>query len=1175
MLTAPPQVSRLVQLMQKFSKKLVSKVIYVKILLASTPDLLELFLREKGWELLNAWFNDAIKSLNWPLCAEMTQLFTLCPMTAQRLKENVSTNLAPKLIRQLSCDPRVEAAVREAASRVLIQWMGVVGRQPGPSPPPPAVATADPRRRNTRGTRSVQAATKAAADSGPRVPVIAFTDVEEIVNLETLVTSQPAMAMTTMDDGRDTQVWLGKCASARARRMAGNGSFRGASKRAGRGAGRGAGRPPKKTALAPGKLARDDSEWLVDSEDESEEETVDKDDPFDNLLSNYHEKMKVKNTMKLMGVIRNETLDGAENTPVKNGGGGVKDEVVEGPVKLLEGLARELGETLSKENKEKESVKEKENRDSQKEKERAKEREARREKERKERRKEGERKEDRKDRDKERDKQRSSSDKQKSKSDKDRESYKSKSDKEKDSNRSSSDKERDKQREERRRKEKERERLKEKERKELKEKKRESKPYRETEMRDGLDSAEKLRIRELAQKLRDESKSKMDFKPASVAAGLAKIPKLPKPELVKKEDPKSLKKSGPSFEDLMFQMDSSSAKPPIKAPPIKNKSRDLIASLCEDSPLTKPKPVSKIEKPESKNRPSTDLMKTEDKSKLIGKSSGPSSPRAEPEDKTIKPLKLADITMLETKKPEVKVEKKEEKVKMEEDKKPLKRENSDGETKLKIKSAAQLKESPMFADLLSTIIPEQPKKKKIKLEDLKEKKEAKVTEEKKDDGLAKSLADAASNFSFYRDTISEDKVGKKSPERADGSPSPPRSPRSPKSPKSDSDIFPEEPGSPLTREVRGILVLAKGPKRTRRIQWRPQESLVEIEYFELDETERVNVNKLKFEEARKNDAEQEKKNKKPEIENVRPWRSLQVLECELPEIEYGGNSNEKKEQEQRENKVLQILFFNNKLPNDPSEPDAAKSDKITTVTIPLEDTSGEEAYTDYSGEPWPAALLEEEDFPMEDSTAPSLQPGLLQNLIGGLPLPETNPGNSGNLAMDAALYAAQKAAEAELRKHGALPPLEEQDTAIEEPEMDAAIPPPFTQPDFQPDFPQEFPPDFPPEGGPNHMGFYNQGPPVPWHGPPNFHNGGYQNQRGGPYNRGGPPNPHFRGGFMHGGGPMRGFPHNNGHNNGYHGGPPQGGWGGRKEFARPCKFWMEKGYCREEARCKFPHPQGR
>jgi protein phosphatase 1 regulatory subunit 10 len=48
-------VSRLVQLMQKFSKKLVSKVVYIKILRASTPQLLDKFLDERGWDLLNYW----------------------------------------------------------------------------------------------------------------------------------------------------------------------------------------------------------------------------------------------------------------------------------------------------------------------------------------------------------------------------------------------------------------------------------------------------------------------------------------------------------------------------------------------------------------------------------------------------------------------------------------------------------------------------------------------------------------------------------------------------------------------------------------------------------------------------------------------------------------------------------------------------------------------------------------------------------------------------------------------------------------------------------------------------------------------------------------------------------------------------------------------------------------
>lgn len=78
--------------MQKFSKKLVSKVIYIKILKSSSAELLECFLTAQGWTLLNVWFADAIKSGNWALCAELTQLFNQCPMSARRLKENVEVN---------------------------------------------------------------------------------------------------------------------------------------------------------------------------------------------------------------------------------------------------------------------------------------------------------------------------------------------------------------------------------------------------------------------------------------------------------------------------------------------------------------------------------------------------------------------------------------------------------------------------------------------------------------------------------------------------------------------------------------------------------------------------------------------------------------------------------------------------------------------------------------------------------------------------------------------------------------------------------------------------------------------------------------------------------------------------------------------------------------------------
>ena len=86
------QVPRIVQLMQKFSKKLVSKCIYIHILSSSTPELLELFLTQKGWDLLNAWFSDAYTSENYYLCGDLITLFSVCPMTSARLKENVEIN---------------------------------------------------------------------------------------------------------------------------------------------------------------------------------------------------------------------------------------------------------------------------------------------------------------------------------------------------------------------------------------------------------------------------------------------------------------------------------------------------------------------------------------------------------------------------------------------------------------------------------------------------------------------------------------------------------------------------------------------------------------------------------------------------------------------------------------------------------------------------------------------------------------------------------------------------------------------------------------------------------------------------------------------------------------------------------------------------------------------------
>merc|ERR1712083_272821 len=93
---------------------------------SSSQELLESFLSQKGWDLLNMWFSDAIKNQNYYLCGDLVKLFAVCPMNSARLKENVEINQAPKLIRQLSCDTRIEESVRTLALQVLQQWMSVI-----------------------------------------------------------------------------------------------------------------------------------------------------------------------------------------------------------------------------------------------------------------------------------------------------------------------------------------------------------------------------------------------------------------------------------------------------------------------------------------------------------------------------------------------------------------------------------------------------------------------------------------------------------------------------------------------------------------------------------------------------------------------------------------------------------------------------------------------------------------------------------------------------------------------------------------------------------------------------------------------------------------------------------------------------------------------------------------
>ncbi|KOB66630.1 Pnuts protein [Operophtera brumata] len=115
------EVQRLASLMTKFSKKLVSKCIYIQILKCTETELLGLFMGSGGWLLVHVWLTESIVAKNWPLVRELLELLLLCPVDIERLK----TNNCPKLVKELSKDGN-QFDIRALASKLVEQWLKTV-----------------------------------------------------------------------------------------------------------------------------------------------------------------------------------------------------------------------------------------------------------------------------------------------------------------------------------------------------------------------------------------------------------------------------------------------------------------------------------------------------------------------------------------------------------------------------------------------------------------------------------------------------------------------------------------------------------------------------------------------------------------------------------------------------------------------------------------------------------------------------------------------------------------------------------------------------------------------------------------------------------------------------------------------------------------------------------------
>ncbi|XP_041978594.1 serine/threonine-protein phosphatase 1 regulatory subunit 10 [Aricia agestis] len=122
------EVERLALLMTQYSKKLVSKCIYIQILKCTETNLLDVFMGSGGWRLLHMWLTEGIVAKNWPLVKELLELLLLCPVDIDRLK----SNNCPKLVKELSKDEN-DFVIKALASKLVEQWLKTVkGEQSHP-----------------------------------------------------------------------------------------------------------------------------------------------------------------------------------------------------------------------------------------------------------------------------------------------------------------------------------------------------------------------------------------------------------------------------------------------------------------------------------------------------------------------------------------------------------------------------------------------------------------------------------------------------------------------------------------------------------------------------------------------------------------------------------------------------------------------------------------------------------------------------------------------------------------------------------------------------------------------------------------------------------------------------------------------------------------------------------
>ncbi|XP_064205317.1 serine/threonine-protein phosphatase 1 regulatory subunit 10-like [Anguilla rostrata] len=406
--------------------------------------------------------------------------------------------------------------------------------------------------------------------------------------------------------------------------------------------------------------------------------------------------------------------------------------------------------------------------------------------------------------------------------------------------------------------------------------------------------------------------------------------------------------------------------------------------------------------------------------------------------------------------------------------------------------------------------------------------------------------------------------------------------------------------------------LTKKGKRKKSVHWAEEEQLKEYFYFHLDETERVNVNKIKdFGEAARRELmmdrhtfEMARRLSHDAMEERVPWtppRPLTLFSSSL--VPPGANSTERSTQRDREMGILQEIFLSKEsVPDCPQEPDPEPYEPTPPRLIPLDEDSSlaDEGYL----EPMDTlAPLVTPAGPPETAKLPPVLANLMGSLGNSNRSPQTPPPNPGPPGNSAPSVNVQELLTSIMGTQGA----QSAEDLIKQPDFNkikqllgtlqqnpTQAPPHGPPPGLLGHAPGinanismpmngSYPPNKPPHGPqythPHPPPPHNHAPPYPTGGGPRMmapprggDGGGYwaeEPMRGGGHHRGG-------GHFHRGRGGRGGDPGYRGR--GGRGGPRGGGGGPNNSHMgdmsnRPmCRHFMVKGNCRYENNCAFYHP---